>query len=134
MRAFSERSRGRVLIGTCDSLATPTPLGPFLDVAAQVGGAVGDRAAFEHSKAAGRRAQQLGSHREAAAQFARALRCAGQLPGEERAELLAAFAQEAQMTGRYDESIAARMEAIELCASSVTASARATTSRLSAAR
>jgi hypothetical protein len=29
-----------VLTGTCDSLATPTPLGPFLDVAAQVGGAV----------------------------------------------------------------------------------------------
>ena len=71
-------------------------------------------AAFAHAKAAGERAASLGSHREAVAQFARALRHAGRLPAAEHASLLAAFAQEAALTGRFDDSIAARTKAIEL--------------------
>jgi predicted ATPase len=42
VRAFCERAGARVLSGTCDSLATPTPLGPFLDVAGQVAGPVAE--------------------------------------------------------------------------------------------
>ena len=32
------RGRARVLLGACDALSTPRPLGPLLDVAAEVGG------------------------------------------------------------------------------------------------
>jgi DNA-binding CsgD family transcriptional regulator/tetratricopeptide (TPR) repeat protein len=73
-----------------------------------------DRAAFVHSNAAGERAVLLGAHREAAAQFARALRHAEDLAPVERAALLAAYAREAQLTGRYPEAIDARTEAISL--------------------
>jgi DNA-binding NarL/FixJ family response regulator len=38
VRSFAAAVDGRVLRGACDSLTTPTPLGPFLDVAAEVGG------------------------------------------------------------------------------------------------
>jgi hypothetical protein len=38
VRAFGQRARARVVTGACDNLATPTPLGPFRDVAAQIGG------------------------------------------------------------------------------------------------
>ena len=48
----------------------------------------GDTAAvLELAPAAARRAAQLGAHREAAAQYARALRFAGARPPQERAEL-----------------------------------------------
>jgi DNA-binding CsgD family transcriptional regulator/tetratricopeptide (TPR) repeat protein len=73
-----------------------------------------DRAAFVHSNAAGERAVLLGAHREAAAQLARALRHAEDLAPVERAALLAAYAREAQLTGRYPEAIDARTEAISL--------------------
>ncbi len=69
-------------------------------------------AAHEHSWRAGERATQLGAHREAAAQFARALRYAVDAPTAERASLLAAYAHEVHLTGSYDEAIAARTEAI----------------------
>jgi DNA-binding CsgD family transcriptional regulator/tetratricopeptide (TPR) repeat protein len=38
LRMFEEQSGLRVLRGSCESLATPTPLGPFVDLAADVGG------------------------------------------------------------------------------------------------
>jgi predicted ATPase len=39
VRAFCERARpGRVLWGACDALFTPRPLGPFVDIADDVGG------------------------------------------------------------------------------------------------
>ena len=72
---------------------------------------------LEYAPAAAIAAAAAGAHREAAAQYARALRHAGGLPVEERASLLDAFAQEAQVIGRPDESIAARREAGELFAS-----------------
>jgi DNA-binding CsgD family transcriptional regulator/tetratricopeptide (TPR) repeat protein len=42
VRTFCDRVRDtcRVLEGACDALATPRPLGPFVDVAAQTGGVV----------------------------------------------------------------------------------------------
>ena len=39
VRAFCERGRpGRVLRGACDALFTPRPLGPFVDIADELGG------------------------------------------------------------------------------------------------
>jgi tetratricopeptide (TPR) repeat protein len=38
VRAFCDRAAERVLWGACESLTTPTPLGPFVDVAAQTDG------------------------------------------------------------------------------------------------
>jgi DNA-binding CsgD family transcriptional regulator len=42
VRAFCERGRsGRVLWGACDALFTPRPLGPFVDIADELGGELG---------------------------------------------------------------------------------------------
>ena len=71
-------------------------------------------AVLAHAPAAARHASSTGAHREAAGQYARALRYAGQLAEAERAELLTAYADEAQLTGRYSESIEAQLEAIAL--------------------
>jgi DNA-binding CsgD family transcriptional regulator len=77
----------------------------------------GDGAAvLEHARAAGRRAAQAFAHREAAAQYARALRHADTLPERERAELLVAYAGEEELTGGFDDAVAARREAIALFA------------------
>jgi DNA-binding CsgD family transcriptional regulator/tetratricopeptide (TPR) repeat protein len=40
VRTFTSKWRGRVLAGACEHLATPAPLGPFADVAVEVGGPV----------------------------------------------------------------------------------------------
>src|SRR3954452_22113157 len=43
VRRFCEsRRRARVLWGVCDPLATPAPLGPIVEVAAQLGGAAAE--------------------------------------------------------------------------------------------
>jgi DNA-binding CsgD family transcriptional regulator len=76
----------------------------------------GDAAAvLQYAPGAARRAEAASAHREAFAQYARALRYAGDLERAERAELLAAYAHQAHVVGRFEESIAARGEAIELC-------------------
>ncbi len=69
---------------------------------------------LEYAPAAARGAAAAGSHREAAGQYARALRYSDALSARERAELLEAYAHEAQLTGRFAEAIEARNEAIEL--------------------
>ncbi len=52
VRAFCARERqGRVLWGACDALFTPRPLGPFVDIADEVGGELG--AAVAEGAAAG---------------------------------------------------------------------------------
>jgi len=40
VRELERRISGRVLLGACDPLSTPRPLGPLVDIAPQVGGAV----------------------------------------------------------------------------------------------
>ena len=45
VRAFAEGLSQRVLHGSCENLATPTPLGPFVDVAAETGGGLAERIA-----------------------------------------------------------------------------------------
>ena len=63
----------------------------------------------------GEAAAAASSHREAAVQYARALRHAdGLAAGRAGSDLLAAYAQEAQLIGHNEESIEARFEAIEL--------------------
>ena len=63
----------------------------------------GDReAVLAFAQAAARRAVALESHREAAAQLARAVRFADRLPPGERADLLEAYAREHNITDRSD--------------------------------
>ena len=70
-------------------------------------------AVLEHAPAAARRAAAAAAHREAAAFYALALRHADALPEREHAELVAAYAAEAEATGSYVESIDARVEAVQ---------------------
>jgi len=72
------------------------------------------QAVHEYAPEAARRAVEAGAHREAAAQYARALRHSEGLPPEDRVALLTAFASEAQLTGRYEEALEAWTGAIDL--------------------
>ncbi|HEX2280201.1 MAG TPA: AAA family ATPase [Thermomicrobiales bacterium] len=75
----------------------------------------GDRdAVLRYAPAAARRARVLNAHREAAAQFARALRFAGDIPPTERASLLHEYAQVCMQVDYLDEAIAAGQEAASL--------------------
>jgi DNA-binding CsgD family transcriptional regulator/tetratricopeptide (TPR) repeat protein len=69
-------------------------------------------AVLTYAPAAGERAAALGAHREAAAQYARALRFADTVPPDERARLLEARAAECYLCDQMPEGIAARQEAI----------------------
>jgi DNA-binding CsgD family transcriptional regulator/tetratricopeptide (TPR) repeat protein len=75
----------------------------------------GDAAAvLEYAPAAGRLAAASAAHREAAQQYARALRFAAGLPARDKAGLLDLYALEAQLTGRYADAADAWREAAEL--------------------
>ena len=77
--------------------------------------AAGDaEAVLRYAPPAGERAAKVGSHREAAAQYARALRYAAEAEPSARLALLEEYAQEGHAIGEYAESIRARREAIEL--------------------
>ena len=67
---------------------------------------------FAPAAAAG--AASLGAHREAAAQYARALRFGDRLPAAERARLLEDRSRECFFTDQYDEGIAALEQALEI--------------------
>jgi len=70
--------------------------------------AAGDAAAvLEHAPAAAEKAADLGAHREAAAQLARTLRFAGDLPTRAVAELLEQHAYECYVTDQAGEALAA---------------------------
>jgi ATP/maltotriose-dependent transcriptional regulator MalT len=62
---------------------------------------------------AGKRASALGAHREAGAQYARALRFAHELSVAEQADLLEARAYECYLTGELEEAIKAQEGALE---------------------
>ncbi|MFN8540471.1 MAG: LuxR C-terminal-related transcriptional regulator [Thermomicrobiales bacterium] len=75
--------------------------------------AAGDRdAVLEYAVAAAHRAVELRAHREAMAQYARALRFAADLPLAERATLQEAHAYECYLTENLAESIEARRAAL----------------------
>ena len=76
-------------------------------------GAADGVAVLAYAPRAARRASAVGAHREAAAQFARALRFASDLLPAERAGLLAEYAWECHLTG-LDDAITARNEAIAI--------------------
>jgi DNA-binding CsgD family transcriptional regulator len=65
-------------------------------------------AVLRFAPTAAARAAALGAHREAEAQYARALRFADVLPPEEQAELLEHQAYEGYLSGDFDEAIAAQ--------------------------
>jgi len=77
--------------------------------------AAGDvEAVLRYAPAAGRRAAGLCAHREAAAQFARALRHAPQLAPEHQAELWESRSYECYLTGQIEEAVDARLVALSL--------------------
>jgi len=70
-------------------------------------------AAFRYARAAGERAARAGAHREAAAQYGRALRFAERLPLEVQAQLLEQRSHECYVIDQPDEAIGALKRAIE---------------------
>jgi DNA-binding CsgD family transcriptional regulator len=75
--------------------------------------AAGDVAAvLEFAPAAAAQASSLGAHREAAAQYRRALRYAQGLPLEQRAGLLGRYSHECYLTDETDEAIDSLWEAV----------------------
>jgi DNA-binding CsgD family transcriptional regulator/tetratricopeptide (TPR) repeat protein len=76
--------------------------------------AAGDAdAVLRFAPVAAAHASSLGAHREAAAQYARALRFGDRLPLNEHAELLERRARACYLTDQYDEGIAALEETLE---------------------
>jgi DNA-binding CsgD family transcriptional regulator/tetratricopeptide (TPR) repeat protein len=65
-----------------------------------------------HALAAAGRAAALGSHKEAVQQLQRVLRHSADAPADHRAGLLASLAYESYVTGRIDDALAARLEAL----------------------
>ena len=73
----------------------------------------GDTAAtLEYAREAGAQASERGAHREAAAQYARALRCADELAPAEAAALLELYAQECHHTDQIEQALAAERQAL----------------------
>ena len=77
-------------------------------------GAGRDDLVVRYGSRAGRRASELAAHREAAAQYARALRSAMETDIRTRAELSDALAQELALVDRWEESAEMRIAACEL--------------------
>ncbi|MBI2200469.1 MAG: AAA family ATPase, partial [Armatimonadetes bacterium] len=76
--------------------------------------AAGDRqAVLEYAPAAARRAEALGAHREAAAQYARAVRFAEGLPLEALAELLERRAYQCFLTAEFTDAVKTHERALE---------------------
>ena len=71
-------------------------------------------AQLRYSRLAGERASAVGAHREAAAQFQRALRAAGSLPPQQQAGLLTLLAHELLHVNMADRAIVAQEQANEL--------------------
>ncbi len=71
-------------------------------------------AAFRHAAAAARRAGELGSHREAAAQFERALRCSAAAAMGQLAPIYEGLAYERACLDQWEDSREARNDALAL--------------------
>ena len=100
---------------TLNALANPPHASPDVTRLAHHAEAADDPdAMLRFGRAAGERASALGAHREAAAQFSRALRVAGSLPPGEHADLLQQLAQEQLHANQAELAIDAQQRAIEL--------------------
>ena len=96
------------------ALATPPRGSPDAARLAHHAEAAGDdEAVLRFAPDAAMRAAAVGAHREAASQYARALRVAGGLPLDERAALLGRHARECTLIGEFTKAIAAHREALE---------------------
>jgi DNA-binding CsgD family transcriptional regulator len=96
------------------ALAAPSSGAPDAARLAHHAEAAGDsEAVLEYAPSAAERAASLGAHREAAAQYARALRFADDLSPDERAELLDRRAHECFLTDQNVEAIEALEQALE---------------------
>lgn len=72
-----------------------------------------DAAVLRYGREAGRRASAVSAHREAAAQFERAVKFADKLPAMEHAELLRDYANELLHVSRVDRAIDVQEQSIE---------------------
>ena len=96
------------------TLAQPPSGAPDLARLAHHAEAAGDGdAVLRHAPRAGDLAASLGAHREAAAQFARALRFSDAQPLELKAELLERRSYECYLTDQVEDAVAARRKALE---------------------
>ena len=103
--------RRRALHG--EILAALAPRGDLSRLAHHAEEAGDAGAVLEYAPAAARRAAEASAHREAAAQYARAIRHADGLAAGERASLLAAYAEETHLIGSHAVSAEASLEALE---------------------
>ena len=96
------------------ALADPASGAPDVERLAHHADAAGDGpAVLRYAPAAAERAAALGAHREAAAQYARALRYADSLPPHALVELLHRRSYECYLTDQADEALDALRRAIE---------------------
>jgi DNA-binding CsgD family transcriptional regulator len=77
-------------------------------------GALDREAVLRYAVAAAEQASALHAYREAAAQYARALRFAEQLPLEEQARLLEAQSEACYLSDQADEALSARQAALDM--------------------
>jgi DNA-binding CsgD family transcriptional regulator len=97
------------------ALEVPLEGDPNLARLAHHAEAAGDGdAVLRFAPAAAREAAAAGAHREAAAQYARALRFGAELPSSERAELFEGRSRECYLTDEIDEAIEAGQEELDL--------------------
>jgi len=97
------------------ALASPPSGRPDLARLAHHAESAGDaEAVIRYAPAAAAAAASVGAHREATAQYARALRFGPQVDGDQRAEWLELQSRECYLTDQYDEGIAALREAAAL--------------------
>ncbi|HXF98634.1 MAG TPA: AAA family ATPase [Gaiellaceae bacterium] len=102
----------RAVLHTLEARPDRDSLLPRLAHHAEAAGDAG--AVVRYAPLAAARAAAVGSHREAAALYELALRYADEAGDDVRVALVEAYAHVAHLTGRLDEAIAARREAIEL--------------------
>jgi DNA-binding CsgD family transcriptional regulator/tetratricopeptide (TPR) repeat protein len=96
------------------ALAAQPPERQDLSVLAHHAEAAGDAdAVLRFAPAAAERASRLGAHREAAAQYTRALWFAERLPAAAQARLYESLSYESFLTGEFDDAIAASTHALE---------------------
>jgi DNA-binding CsgD family transcriptional regulator/tetratricopeptide (TPR) repeat protein len=100
----------RAVLGALEAPPAGAPDAARLAHHAQSAGDV--EAVLRYAPAAGDQAAASRSHREAAAQYARALRYGDQLPVEKRAELFSRRAAECMLTDQLDAALAAQEEAL----------------------
>jgi DNA-binding CsgD family transcriptional regulator len=111
--AVAPGRRGELHRRALAALAAPHNAAPDLARLAHHAEAAGDApAVLRFAPAAAERAAALGAHREAAAQYARALRFAAREPAAERAKLLEGCSHECYLSAQLDEAVEAQEQAL----------------------